>query len=191
MASHQPSMTSQAARFLVVSPLLFLSPALAFTAFPHPRTLPGSDLRTSTFVPSANRLWKTQHNVGLTPSEEGFNPQGLVPLTKDNTLTPEGFGFTAPAERIVKEAQRANNGYYKAAASESIMNVIDKISENDYDVALVFDEKDNIMGLFTETDYIQVSHLFNFWKYLNVLCTCLSSPYHCIISLSCMCYPLP
>ena len=107
-------MNSQTARFLAVSSLLLLaascSPALAFTT--SPRTSPaGSSLRrtrSSSFVPAANRIRKTQHNVGLTPSDEGFNPQGLVPLTSDNTLTPEGFGFTAPAERIIKEAQRPN-----------------------------------------------------------------------------------
>lgn len=160
-------MNSQAARFLAVSPLLLLcSPSLAFTASPLHQTSPVSALRTSSFVPSSNRLWKTQQNVGLTPSEEGFNPKGLVPLTKDNTLTPEGFGFTAPAKRIVQEAQRPNKGYYKAAATESIMNVIDQISENGYDVALVFDdENDTIMGLFTESDYIQVR-----CKFLEISC---------------------
>jgi len=144
----------------------FSSPAFAFTN-PSSRSSVSSAsfLQTSNFVPSFGsnlhqdqqpRSFKTRRHVG-SATEEEFNPEGLVPITKDNTLTPEGYGFTAPAKRIVTEASRANKGYYRASSTESVANVIDTItSRGGYDVALVFDGDEKMVGLFTETDYIKV-----------------------------------
>ena len=121
-------------------------------------TIPQSTraLRSSQFVPTNARLFKTQRNVG---SVEEFNPEGLVPITKEAMITPEGYGFTAPAQRIVEEANRQGAGYYRASSSENVLSVVHKITSNpDYDVALIFDEEtDKIVGIFTETDYIKVS----------------------------------
>ena len=112
-------------------------------------------LTSSQFVPSNARLTTRRH----ASVQEEFNPQGLVPLKKETMITPEGYGFTAPAKRIVSESNREGSGYYRASSTENIMSVINAItSVDDYDVALVFDaETDKILGLFTEADFIKVS----------------------------------
>lgn len=140
--------------------------ALAFTTPISSRQSTPQALRSSHFVPSmlntgsnnANaRLGKTQrHLVGAE-----FNPEGLVPFNKDTMLTPEGYGFTAPAKRIVTESSRAGAGYYRASSSQNVLEVVHEITKgDDYDVALIFDEEtDKILGLFTESDYIKVSEV--------------------------------
>jgi hypothetical protein len=72
-------------------------------------------------------------------------------------ITPEGFGFTTPANRVLREAKRGV-GYYRASASDLVIDVMDGITSGEQDVALVFDDKDakKLLGLFTETDYIKV-----------------------------------
>lgn len=70
-------------------------------------------------------------------------------------LTPEGYGFSSPAERVLKEANRGT-GYYSAKASEPVIDVMGGITEGTQDAALVFDGK-TLLGLFTESDYIDVS----------------------------------
>lgn len=84
----------------------------------------------------------------------------LLPLDDDSCrLTPEGFGFSTPASRILKLAGR-KGGYYRAAAGESVLDVIAAITDGTFDVALVYQkdtERDNdLLGIFTETDYIRV-----------------------------------
>ena len=84
----------------------------------------------------------------------------LLPLDDDSCrLTPEGFGFSSPASRILKLAGR-EGGYYRAAADESVLDVIAAITDGTFDVALVYQkdtERDNdLLGIFTETDYIRV-----------------------------------
>jgi hypothetical protein len=120
-------------------------------AFSTPRSL-----RSSRFVPSNAKLFRTRRTASVVDEIE---PEDLVPISKDAMITPEGFGFTAPARRIVKEANRPGSGYYRASSSENIMSVVTKITGGSgSDVALVFDDQTNkIVGLFTETDYIKVS----------------------------------
>jgi len=76
-------------------------------------------------------------------------------------LTPEGFGFSSPAERILKLAKR-DNGYYRAKGSASVVDVMEGIErEGKFDVALVFDEdedgKEKLLGIFTDADYIRLA----------------------------------
>lgn len=74
-------------------------------------------------------------------------------------ITPEGFGFSAPARRVLKEANRST-GFYKASGKELVIDVMDAITSGEgTDVALVYGEDDKVMGLFTESDYIKVSRL--------------------------------
>ena len=74
-------------------------------------------------------------------------------------ITPEGYGFSAPARRVLKEAKRGS-GYYKASAQELVIDVMEAITSGEgADVALVYGEDDKITGLFTESDYIKVSRL--------------------------------
>jgi len=71
-------------------------------------------------------------------------------------LTPEGFGFSSPIGRILKS--RGGMGYYKASASDSVIDVMEGICDGDNaDVALVFDGEDALMGIFTDADYIRLA----------------------------------
>ena len=72
-------------------------------------------------------------------------------------ITPDGYGFSAPASRILAESNRGD-GYYRASATETVLDVMAKVSDGVHDVALVFDNGNNtLLGLFTETDYIAFS----------------------------------
>ena len=81
----------------------------------------------------------------------------IVALSTNPTLnlTPEGYGFSSPISRVMKESD--GSGYYSAKSSESVVDVMGKIGKND--VALVFDEEndDELMGIFTDFDFIRLS----------------------------------
>lgn len=121
------------------------------------------------FVPS-----KTTTMV-LPPSAAGKRYMSLLPsvpvassinddnveeqfLSEECLITPEGFGFSSPANRILSESARSG-GFYRAGAQDSVLDVMENIMVNGKsDVALVFDEESNLLiGIFTETDYIQFS----------------------------------
>lgn len=105
--------------------------------------------------------------VATTPAEEEVMvvetpPPPLMTTTATTTMiTPEGYGFSSPTRRILRKAARDNAGYYTARASEPVTSVIAAMTSPDStaDVALVFrdDDEEKLMGIFTETDYIQVS----------------------------------
>ena len=77
----------------------------------------------------------------------------------DSMITPEGFGFSAPARRILKEAGRSD-GFYKAKGKELVIDVMEAITSEagQEDVALVYGDDGELTGLFTETDYIKVRY---------------------------------
>lgn len=72
-------------------------------------------------------------------------------------LTPEGYGFSSSVERILKTSKR-NDGYYRAQGSDRVIDVMGGIANQDgADIALVFDDEGgDLLGIFTETDYIKV-----------------------------------
>ena len=75
-------------------------------------------------------------------------------------LTPEGFGFTSSAERILKETQKGeSSGYAAVNGNDSVIDVMQTITSGEDDVALVYDGTD-LLGIFTESDYINVSHCY-------------------------------
>lgn len=99
---------------------------------------------------------------------------GDEPLVDANPtfITPEGYGFTTPMSRILRQSGRGI-GYYKAKASDSVIEVMQALTTGDsedgssrpvYDVALVCsdDDENKVVGLFTETDYIKVRALYLF-----------------------------
>ena len=106
--------------------------------------------RSSAFTSiSRTTTTTTERQMTSTATEDMFETSSL--------LTPEGYGFSSSAERILKKAKRAGSGYYKAAASDRVIDVMGGIADRDgADVALVFDDKDALLGIFTETDYIKV-----------------------------------
>lgn len=87
-------------------------------------------------------------------------PKDDVILTEDSLITPDGYGFTTPASRILKVTGRSNVGFVKAKGSDSVIDVMQAITDGTNDVALVFEDHDpnTLLGLFTETDYIRVSY---------------------------------
>ena len=75
-------------------------------------------------------------------------------------LTPEGFGFTSSAERILKETHKGeSSGYAAVNGNDSVIDVMQSITSGEDDVALVYDGTD-LLGIFTESDYINVSRCY-------------------------------
>mmetsp|Transcript_23590 Transcript_23590/g.35075 ORF Transcript_23590/g.35075 Transcript_23590/m.35075 type:complete len:766 (+) Transcript_23590:199-2496(+) len=79
-----------------------------------------------------------------------------VGLAGECLLTPEGYGFSASAERILSQAKRGTNGYYRASSTAKVIDVMGGITGGAEDVALVYDGSE-LKGIFTETDYIDFS----------------------------------
>lgn len=78
-------------------------------------------------------------------------------LGESSIITPDGFGFSAPARRILKESKRSD-GYYRAVGKELVIDVMEAITQGTGpDAALVYDQDDQVQGIFTESDYIKVS----------------------------------
>ncbi len=105
--------------------------------------------RASTFAESSSvSCTQLQASVGE------FNDQCL--------LTPEGYGFSSTAERIIEQAKRGENGGYVAVkADDQVIDVMAAITNGLEDVALVYDDK-LLLGIFTESDYINVSVAIDF-----------------------------
>eukprot|EP00536_Pseudo-nitzschia_multiseries_P002004 jgi/Psemu1/182566/e_gw1.26.154.1 len=87
-----------------------------------------------------------------------MDPDEILPLGRENSITPEGFGFSSPVFRVLNIADR-NGGYYSAKASNIVTDVMDEITNGKADVALVFEDGEGgkLKGIFTETDYIEFS----------------------------------
>ena len=116
--------------------------------------------------PSSQKSYKSSSSIGMIggffqkDTSDTDTDEDLLPLVDDACrLTPEGFGFSSPASRIVKLAGR-NGGYYRATADESVLDVISAITDGKFDIALVYqkdtERDDDLIGIFTETDYIRV-----------------------------------
>ena len=117
-------------------------------AMPNMAASTGMSARSSSFT-STTSASTTARQMTSTATEDMFDTSSL--------LTPEGYGFSSSAERILKKAKRSNNGYYKASASDRVIDVMAGIADRDAaDVALVFDDEDALLGIFTDTDYIKV-----------------------------------
>lgn len=73
----------------------------------------------------------------------------------------DGYGLSSSAQRIFIEAQRPNNGYYRAYSNETVVDVMQQILDTSdaYDIALIYNHENTneLMGIFTEADYIRYS----------------------------------
>jgi len=123
---------------------------------------------TAAFAPSgvtniAHLSSNYHHATRITPplssaanSDEVIDAD-IIALSSNPTLnlTPEGYGFSSPISRVMKESGKI--GYYRAKSSESVVDVMENIGKNE--VALVFDEKnaEELMGIFTDFDFIRLS----------------------------------
>ncbi len=86
-----------------------------------------------------------------------MDSEGAFAFGETNVITPEGFGFSSPVVRILDVASRSG-GYYSAKTSNLVTDVMDEITNGNADVALVFEDGEDgkLVGIFTETDYIEV-----------------------------------
>jgi len=131
-------------------------PALAFAPSPMSRT-------ATTARPHA----LSSRSSSLFVSSADANAADAIELlsSESKRFTPEGFGFSTPVSRVLKDAGKENGGYYRAKASEAVIDVVGGISMDGdpragaKDVALVFadDDEDELMGIFTEADYIKLT----------------------------------
>jgi hypothetical protein len=116
--------------------------------------------RISPFHPAPlNRL--KSRNMASDSYQDGDWTSDLEPLaTAKYRLTPEGYGFSSAVGRILKEAGR-QGGYYRADASEPVLDVIAAITQDrpSPDAALVYGKDNQLLGIFTEADYIRVRAL--------------------------------
>jgi hypothetical protein len=104
-------------------------------------------------------------------------------LNDEISITPEGYGFSTPTKRILKEAKRGL-GYHRANGSDEVIDVMEAITLGVEDVALVFEE-DKLLGIFTEADYVKVS-IIPTSDSCNHQSRCLVS--HCAFSISILSY---
>lgn len=99
---------------------------------------------------------KLSQRVKMVDNALNLDDDGLV--GPSSFITPEGYGFTASADRILRE--RGGKGFYRAKSTESVIDVMRAITTEpaEHDVALIFDEEnpEKVIGLFTESDYIRV-----------------------------------
>jgi hypothetical protein len=121
----------------------------------------GGGVPTTTATPTSTRLFVKQQQQQQQQQSDASASSFLL-VSETSYITPEGFGFSSPARRILQESGRGL-GYHRAAGSDTVMNVMDAITSASTaggaaDVALVFDDDDSekLLGIFTETDYITV-----------------------------------
>jgi hypothetical protein len=102
------------------------------------------------------------------PTVQAFVPRGLSraqPPKATSLNAVYSNGLSTPAGRILDEVVSVSKGkgYYRARQDERVIDVVFQITEgNSGDIALVYaDDKDQdvgsaLLGIFTETDYINV-----------------------------------
>lgn len=116
--------------------------------------------RTSylTNAPSSN--FNHHRSFGHQQQQQKYDTKPLqssMEFAGECLLTPEGFGFSSPAERILANSKNGENGgYYKAKGTDRVIDVMSAITEGDEDAALVYDGAE-LLGIFTESDYIKFS----------------------------------
>lgn len=87
-----------------------------------------------------------------------INAGNVVDMGDQCLLTPEGYGFSSTAERIINEANRGEAGGYVAVNGEDrVIDVMAGITSGDEDVAIVYGDNKELLGIFTESDYINFS----------------------------------
>ena len=85
--------------------------------------------------------------------------------TSPSTLTPTGFGFSSPLHRIITNASQKlpegkSYGFVRVLDSDSVDEVMGKVytqctGEVGGYVALVFNPQEEIVGIFTDRDYLE------------------------------------
>ncbi|GMI43221.1 hypothetical protein TeGR_g6868 [Tetraparma gracilis] len=127
-----------------------LSPAAFRAARPPPPP------RTTAPVSSLGRLFADSAAAG-----------DIIPVSDSQTgVTPQGFGFSTSASRILSKFSTDNAGFVRCYADEGVPAVVARMFANDEtllfgssanSVALVFSRDESLAGIFTERDYVQWS----------------------------------
>jgi Na+/H+ antiporter NhaD/arsenite permease-like protein/CBS domain-containing protein len=133
-----------------VASALLLTPAASFTP---------SSFLSSPYSSTNNRQYQQVVVPSQISSSSAASTTALssdLGLAGECLLTPEGYGFSATAERIIAQAKRGNNGFYMATASSKVIDVMAGITGGTEDVALIY-EGTELLGIFTESDYIDFS----------------------------------
>jgi len=121
-----------------------------------PKTPLSSTTQTSSIVNKAQYQQYSKQNTQLA-DYGGPTDYSSLDLAGECLLTPEGYGFSSSAERIIEGANRGENaGYFRAKATDRVIDVMEAITQGENDVALVYDGTD-LAGIFTEADYINFS----------------------------------
>jgi len=118
------------------------------------------------FTPSSGRASRSYASLSTLPHLTARKSRGVSKLEASDVdeffgsqsiLTPEGYGFASSGSRILECAGRGD-GYYRSKGSDTVLDVMAGITGGSADAALVFDNNsDDLLGLFTETDYIRFS----------------------------------
>ena len=93
-------------------------------------------------------------------------------MGKAPMLTPAGYGFSSSADRILQSVQGEQKGFYAAKAADPVIDVMTAVTNGDLDVALVYDggnAAENLLGIFTETDYIEVRIQMRYFHLIETL----------------------
>ena len=110
--------------------------------------------RTSSFISSSPKtISTTTTQINMNLGED----LAVLSTNPPSNLTPEGYGFSSPVGRILKS--RGGLGYYKAKSTDSVITVMEGLSSGDIkgDVALVYDDDEVLVGIFTDADYIRLA----------------------------------
>jgi len=128
---------------------------LGFAPAPSQKSSLKHGARTSSFISSSPKTISTttttQINMNL------GEDLAVLSTNPPSNLTPEGYGFSSPVGRILKS--RGGLGYYKAKSTDSVITVMEGLSSGDIkgDVALVYDNDEVLVGIFTDADYIRLA----------------------------------
>uniref|UniRef100_A0A7S2N393 CBS domain-containing protein n=1 Tax=Helicotheca tamesis TaxID=374047 RepID=A0A7S2N393_9STRA len=105
-------------------------------------------------MPSHQRNNNNKQMLHMSLTQAEFDKE-LLSLSEECALTPQGFGFSSSMSRVLESANRGP-GFYRAKGTDRVIDVMDGITKGDADAALIFDGSD-LLGLFTESDYIKFS----------------------------------
>jgi hypothetical protein len=125
----------------------------------RPRLVSSSVGVPTTTTTTTTTSKKTTTRLFVKQQQQQQQSENVALVSESSYITPDGFGFSSPARRILQESGRVRC-YHRAVGSDTVVDVIDAITSTPADVALVFDDNDSddskLLGIFTETDFIKV-----------------------------------
>ena len=109
---------------------------------------------------TASQSFVSVHSKKNKSRGSGLRQSSSSEISEECLFTPEGFGFSSPMNRVLNSSPIAGSGYYRASATQEVVEVMNEISQRETktpDVALVYNDDDgSLVGIFTERDFINV-----------------------------------